>query len=49
MCVIVGNGVGEVQSGLVPCENDLLPVSSLSNRMLFSDVQKNEWEVLRGV
>lgn len=49
MCVIVGNGVGEAQSGLAPYENDLLPVSSLSNQLLFSDVQSSEGEVLRGV
>lgn len=41
MCARARNGVGDAQSGTAPCENDLLPVSSLSNGLLFSDVWKS--------
>lgn len=44
------NGIGKAQSGIAPCENDLLPVSPLSNGLLFSDVwRRGGWGVLRGV
>ena len=49
VCERERNGVGEAQSGIAPCENDLLPVSPLSNGLLFSDVWRREGEVLRGV
>lgn len=49
MCVRETHSVGEAQSGIAPCENDLLPVSPLSNGLLFSDVWRREGEVLRGV
>lgn len=49
VCVRKRASVGETQSGIAPCENDLLPVISLSNGFLFSDVWRREGEVLRGV
>lgn len=53
MCARARNGVGDAQSGIAPCENDLLPVSSLSNGLLFSDVWKSGGDFslwgLRGV
>lgn len=33
----------EAQFGMAPCENDLLPLSSLSNESLFSDVWRSNW------
>lgn len=53
MCARARNGVGDAQSGIAPCENDLLPVSLLSNGLLFSDVWKSGGDFslwgLRGV